>query len=114
VINKSQLTNILKLITRARHENARELLGGEPKGLVLPPHVFADVTNNMTIAKEETFGPVAAIIKVGSEEKALEVANATPYGLSAAVITCDCERGLKFAERLQAGMTHVNDLYCFP
>jgi aldehyde dehydrogenase (NAD+) len=109
VMNKSQLTKILKLITRARDENARELLGGEPKGLVLPPHVFADVTNNMTIAKEELFGPVASIIKVANEEKALEVANATPYGLSAAVITRDCERGLKFAVRLQAGMSHVND-----
>jgi aldehyde dehydrogenase (NAD+) len=63
----------------------------------------------MTIAREELFGPVAPVIKVRDEEKALAVANATSYGLSAAVMTRDAERGLRFARRVQAGMTHVND-----
>ena len=84
-------------------------MGGEPQGLVLPPHVFLDVTNDMAIAREEQFGPVASIIKVRGEAEALEVANATSYGLSAAVVTRDVERGLRFALRIQAGMTHVND-----
>ena len=109
LINKGQLQRVLKLIGKAREEGARQVVGGEPDGLVLPPHVFADVTSDMTIAREEIFGPVAPIIKVPSEEKALEVANGTSYGLSAAVVTRDLERGLRFAQRIEAGMTHVND-----
>jgi aldehyde dehydrogenase (NAD+) len=89
LINKGQLQRVSKLIATARGEGARQVLGGEPDGLVLPPHVFADVTNDMTIARDEIFGPVAPVIKVGSEEKALAVANATSYGLSAAVVTRD-------------------------
>jgi aldehyde dehydrogenase (NAD+) len=71
--------------------------------------VFTDVRNDMALARDEIFGPVAPIIKVEDEEKALEVANATSYGLSAAVVTRDVERGLRFAQGVQAGMTHVND-----
>jgi aldehyde dehydrogenase (NAD+) len=109
VINRSQLQRLQKLIEKAREEGARQVIGGEPRGLVLPPHVFVDVTNDMAIAQDELFGPVATIIKVRGEEEALEVANATAYGLSAAVVTRDVERGLRFARRIQAGMTHVND-----
>ncbi len=109
VISKSQLQKLQKHIERARSEGAVQVLGGEAEGLVLPPHVFTDVTNDMAVARDELFGPVAPIIKVKDEERALEVANATPYGLSAAVVTRDVERGLRFARRIQAGMTHVND-----
>lgn len=109
VINKNRLQALLKHIQQGREEGARQVLGGEPDGLVLPPHVFTDVRNDMALARDEIFGPVAPIIKVKDEEKALEVANATSYGLSAAVVTRDVERGLRFAQRVQAGMTHVND-----
>ncbi|MDB5351459.1 MAG: Aldehyde dehydrogenase [Planctomycetota bacterium] len=109
IINASQLKHIQKNIEKARADGARQLLGGEPRGLVLPPHVFVDVTNDMAIAQEEQFGPVVSIIKVSGEEEALDVANATSYGLSASVATRDLERGLRFALRVQAGMTHVND-----
>src|SRR5216683_3855951 len=77
--------------------------------LVLPPHIFADVKNSMAIAQEETFGPIAPIIKVHGEAEALRVANDTEYGLTSAVFTGDIERGARFALRVQAGMTHVND-----
>jgi aldehyde dehydrogenase (NAD+) len=63
----------------------------------------------MSVARDELFGPVGPIIRVSGEEKALEVANATSYGFSAAVVTRDVERGLLFARKIQAGMTHVND-----
>ena len=109
VINQSQLRRLRENIEKARSEGARQAVGGEPQGLVLPPHVFLDVTNDMAIAREEQFGPVASVIKVRGEAEALEVANATTYGLSAAVVTRDVERGLRFALRVQAGMTHVND-----
>ena len=109
VINEHQLQGLLQRIEKARAEGARQIVGGEPQGLVLPPHVFVGATNDMSIAQEELFGPVVSIIKVQSEEQALAVANATSYGLSAAVVTRDLERGARFARRLQAGMTHVND-----
>ncbi len=109
VINESQLRRHQEHIERARAEGARQVVGGEARGLVLPPHVFVGVTNDMTIARDELFGPLVGIIKVRDEGEALEVANSTTYGLSAAVVTRDLGRGLRFARRVQAGMTHVND-----
>lgn len=109
VINRSQLEKHLEHIAKGRAEGARQLVGGDPEGLVLPPHVFADATNDMSIAKEELFGPIAPILRVRGDQQALEVANATEYGLSASVVTSDLERGSRFALQIQAGMTHVND-----
>jgi aldehyde dehydrogenase (NAD+) len=87
----------------------RGAVGSPPRGLVLPPHVFVGATNEMSIAASELFGPVVPIIKVRGDEEALRVANATEYGLSAAVFTRDLQRGARFAQRVHAGMTHVND-----
>jgi aldehyde dehydrogenase (NAD+) len=109
VINAKQLAAMTDLMKAARDAGARQLLGGDPDGLVLPPHVFADVTNDMPIAKNETFGPIAPIIRVDGEAEALQVANDTEYGLSSAVFTRDESRGLRFALGIQAGMTHIND-----
>jgi aldehyde dehydrogenase (NAD+) len=109
LINRQQLEKLLDNIEKARAGGARQVLGGEPKGLVVPPHVFVDARNDMSVAQNELFGPAVAIIKVRGEQDALEVANATSYGLSSAVVTRDLERGARFARRLQAGMTHVND-----
>jgi len=109
IINQQQLNAVQARIRKARSSRAREVLGGEPQGLVLPPHVFVDVTNDMPIAREEIFGPVAPIIKVQNDDEALRVANDTEHGLSSAVFTRDFERGLQFALGVQAGMTHVND-----
>ena len=96
-------------IEGARAAGARQVVGGDPQGQVLPPHVFVDVTNEMQIAQDEMFGPIAPIIKVNGEGEALRVANDTQYGLSSAVFTRDQERGVRFALGVQAGMTHVND-----
>jgi aldehyde dehydrogenase (NAD+) len=109
VINRQQLQRLLERIEQARAAGARQILGGAPQGLVLPPHVFVDATNGMSVAAEELFGPVVAVIKVRGEDDAVRVANETSYGLSAAVFTRDVERGNRFAQRVQAGMTHVND-----
>ncbi len=109
VINARQMEAHIKHIESARAEGARQVLGAEPQGLVLPPHVFVDVNNDMRIAQEETFGPIAPIIKVSGEAEALRVANGTPYGLSSAVFTGDRERGVQFALGLKIGMTHIND-----
>ena len=109
LINRQQLQRLLERIEQARAAGARQIVGGAPQGLVLPPHVFVDATNDMSVAAEELFGPVVPVIRVRDENDALRAANETSYGLSAAVFTGDVERGNRFAQRVQAGMTHVND-----
>jgi aldehyde dehydrogenase (NAD+) len=109
VINSEQLEKMLDLIKRSSDAGARRILGGDPNGLVLPPQVFVDVSNDTPIAKFETFGPIAPIIKVTGESEALRIANDTPFGLSSSVFTRDEARGLRFALGIQAGMTHIND-----
>ena len=79
-----------------------------PTGRLLPPHVLLG-TNDMATAAEEVFGPVATIIKAEDEDDALRIANDTSYGLSSAVFTADVDRGVRFARKVEAGMTHVND-----
>ena len=109
IINESQLDGLLERIREARASGVREVVGGEPQGLVLPPHVYADVTNDHYVAREELFGPIAPIIRARDEEDALRIANDTEHGLSSAVFTRDVDRGLRFAQRIQSGMAHVND-----
>ena len=109
VINKKQLASHLEHIQSAHAAGARMMTGGAPNGQVLPPHVFADVRNDMGLAQEELFGPIAPLIRVSSEAEALQAANDTQYGLSSCVFTRDKERGVRFALGVEAGMTHVND-----
>jgi aldehyde dehydrogenase (NAD+) len=109
LINRGQLDKLMENIEKGRAEGARQVIGGEPRGLVVPPHVFVDAANDMAIAQNELFGPVVAVIKVRGDDAALEAANATSYGLSSAVVTGDLERGARLAARIEAGMTHVND-----
>jgi aldehyde dehydrogenase (NAD+) len=109
IINPSQLKRMMGFMNQARKEGARQVLGGEPQGLVLPPQVFVDVTNDMAIARNETFGPVAPLIKVNGDAEALRVANDTEYGLSSAVFSGNEARATRFALGIEAGMTHIND-----
>jgi aldehyde dehydrogenase (NAD+) len=109
IISRKQLEGLQERIAEARARGARQRLGGDARGLVLPPHVFADVKNGMLVAREELFGPVAPIIRAESEDEALALANQTTFGLSSCVFAGDAERGVRFAQRLQAGMAHVND-----
>ena len=109
IINQKQIKSHLDHIQGAKSAGAREVVGGELQGQVLPPHVFVDVRNDMQIAQEELFGPIAPIIKVQDESEALRVANDTDLGLSSAVFTRDRDRGVQFALGIEAGMSHVND-----
>jgi aldehyde dehydrogenase (NAD+) len=111
IINRKQLEGIQDKVAQAREDGAEQVLGGDPTGpigSVLPPHVLLG-TNDVATARQEVFGPVATIIRVSGEDEALAVANDTEYGLSSAVFTRDTERGVRFALRVEAGMTHVND-----
>ncbi|SFU32910.1 aldehyde dehydrogenase (NAD+) [Nitrosomonas eutropha] len=109
IINESQFKGLCSRIKEAVSAGARKVVGEEAQGLVLPPHVFADVTNEMHVAQTESFGPIAPFIRVRGEEEALKIANDTDLGLAAAIFTRDVERGLRFAQRLESGMAHVND-----
>jgi aldehyde dehydrogenase (NAD+) len=111
VINAGQVDSIREKVSRAVEDGADLILGGDPTGptgQVLPPQVLVG-DNTVATAAEEVFGPVATIVKANDEEHALHLANDTEYGLSSGVYTRDEDRGLDFALRVQAGMTHVND-----
>lgn len=111
VIDDEQCAGVQDVVARSVEQGARLLLSGEPTGpagRVLPPHLLL-AENGAPTACEEVFGPVATVIRAADEEDALRIANDTEYGLSSAVYTRDAERGVRFARRLRAGMTHVND-----
>lgn len=110
IINTSQLEGLQQKIAKAKEEGASVLLEGEIQGQMVPPHVFGDVTPDMEISREEIFGPLVGIQKARDEQHALELANATEFGLSSAVFSGDLDRGQRFARKIRAGMTHVNDM----
>ena len=110
VINTRQLDGLKTKVSTAQAEGATLLVGNEPQGNVMPPHVFGNVTADMEIAREEIFGPLVGIQSARDAEHALELANSTEYGLSSAVFTRDISKGVDFAQRIRAGMTHLNDM----
>ena len=115
VANKDQRATIETYIQSAIDEGAKLVLGGkrptEPpldRGYFVMPTVFTNVTQNMRIAREEVFGPVVGFLKFSSDEKVIEAANDSVFGLCASVWTKDVARGIKFANELQAGTVWVN------
>lgn len=110
IINQSQLAGLVRKVQHAKDQGARVLLDGEPEGLVMPPVVFGDVDPTWDIAMQESFGPLAPIIVAHGEDEALRFANMSDYGLSSAVVGRDVERATAFALKIDAGMTHVNDM----
>jgi aldehyde dehydrogenase (NAD+) len=110
----AQFKKVQGLIEQGIKEGAKVVAGGPgrpdglSKGYYTRPTVFANVNNNMTIAREEIFGPVLVIIPYKDEEDAVRIANDTPYGLSGYVSSGDPERAKRVAARLRTGMVHVN------
>ena len=90
-------------------KGAKVLAGGEAEGSVYRATLLTDVPADSDLARLETFGPVAAIEVVDSPDEAVDRANATAYGLSSGIITSDTDRGMRLAQRIQAGIVHVND-----
>ena len=110
IINKAQLEGLQQKIAKAKQQGAKVLLEGEIHGQMVPPHVFGEVTPDMEISREEIFGPLVGIQRARDEQHALELANGTEFGLSSAVFSGAPGRGLAFARKIRAGMTHVNDM----
>ena len=90
-------------------KGARVLAGGNAVGPCYEATLVADVPEDSELAKVETFGPVAVIELVDSADEAVARANATPYGLSAGILTSDTDRGFALAQQIDAGIVHVND-----
>ena len=109
MINKKQIEKVMGLIKQSIDEGAKLEVEGRLVGNVIEPHILTEVTNEMTIAKNEIFGPVAAIIPVDSEEEAIRIANDCEFGLSGAVHSGSLERGINVAQQILTGMIHVND-----
>lgn len=113
IVDCGQMENVLKYIASGKAQGAKLLSGGErvmneTGGFYISPAVFADVTNDMTIANEEIFGPVLSIITFDTTEEAIAIANDTEYGLAAAIWTQDISKAHLVAKRLRAGTVHVN------
>ncbi|WP_375174136.1 aldehyde dehydrogenase family protein [Pseudooceanicola sp.] len=114
VVNESQFNKIQDLIQKGIDEGARLVAGGtgRPEGMnrgfFVKPTVFADANNQMTIAREEIFGPVLTIMPFDTMEEAIEIANDTPYGLTNYVQTTDGEKANTMALSLRSGMVEMN------
>ena len=109
ITSPTQLAKVRAHLEDAVARGARVLIGGGGHGQYIEPTILTGVTPEMRCYHEETFGPVVALVAVKDVDEAVRLANDTTYGLSAAVITGDPERGMALADRLQTGMVHVND-----
>ena len=114
VVSEVQFNKIQGLIQKGIDEGASLVTGGVgrpdglAKGFYVKPTVFADVKNDMTIAREEIFGPVLVIVPYQTEEDAIAIANDTPYGLSGYVSSGNLDRARRVASRLRTGNVHLN------
>jgi aldehyde dehydrogenase (NAD+) len=105
----------MEFVERAKQEGARLVSGGEratggalSSGLFIQPTIFADATNEMTLAREEVFGPVLTIIPFADEDEAIRIANDTSFGLASAIWSRDINRVMRVSKAIRSGMVWVN------
>jgi aldehyde dehydrogenase (NAD+) len=114
LINTRQVERVLSYVSRGVDEGATLLCGGEragddlADGNFVTPALFTGVSNDMTIAREEIFGPVLTVLPFSSEEEAVAIANDTSYGLSATVWTNDLRRAMRMTKALRVGTVGIN------
>ena len=113
LISRGQMERVLGYVRVGREEGARVVTGGErileeTGGWFVPPTIFDNVRNDMTIAREEIFGPVLSVIEFDTEAEAVAIANDTPYGLAASLYTEDLNVAHRVARELRAGVVGVN------
>jgi len=109
IVNERQLARVDGIVQRSVAGGARLAVGGTHEGLFYRPTVLADVTTNLPVWTDETFGPVAPVVTFDTDEEALALANDSAYGLAGAVYSRSISRGLALAQRMRSGMVHVND-----
>jgi len=120
IINKRQLDRVMGFIEKAPSEGARLVAGGDrpggdlAQGNFVNPTLFADVDQNMTVVREEIFGPVLVAMPFEDEDDALRIANDTDYGLGAGVYTNNVARAFRVAKAVRAGTVGVNDYTVMP
>ena len=120
LINERQLHRVMGYIDTAQEQGARLVTGGTrldgdlAGGNFVAPTIFADVTNDATIAQEEIFGPVLAVVPFDDEDEAIRLGNATEYGLGASVWSGDVKRAFRVARALRAGLVGVNGFQLEP
>jgi aldehyde dehydrogenase (NAD+) len=114
VVSKAQFDKVQRLIEAGMAEGAKLVVGGPgrpdglTKGYFVKPTVFANVSNDMTIARDEIFGPVLVIIGYKDEADAIRIANDTAYGLAGYVSSADLERARNVARQIRSGNVHIN------
>jgi aldehyde dehydrogenase (NAD+) len=113
LVNRQQYERVLGYLEIGKDEGAKVVTGGTrpahlPVGYYIEPTVLLGVENSMRIAREEIFGPVASIIEYDDEDDALAIANDTPYGLNAAVMSADETHALEVARRIHSGTANIN------
>jgi acyl-CoA reductase-like NAD-dependent aldehyde dehydrogenase len=116
MVDAAQRDKVLAYLRTGLEEGARLVTQGTlpsedrlKDGYWVAPTVLADVTADMTVAQEEIFGPIACVMRFRTEDEAIEIANGTAYGLTAAICTTDLTRADQIARRLEAGMVFVNN-----
>lgn len=121
VIYESQLKKVLSCVEKGKAEGARLVVGGKRltdgalgEGFFMAPTIFADVTNDMSIAQEEIFGPVVVIQKFSTEEEVIKLANDSIYGLGGGVFTTNLNRAIRVARGVHTGRMWVNTYNSFP
>lgn len=110
VASPAQAKRVAGYIEKGKAEGARLVTGGNVTGCFVEPTIFADVNNDMTIAREEIFGPVLTVLPYDTLEEAIAIANDSPYGLNGAVYTLDNEKALSIAKQIRSGTVAQNGL----
>ena len=108
LINDRQVDRVKSQIDDAVKKGGKIVLGGKVEGRFVEPTIITNVTPEMSLYTDETFGPVVSVIPFGSDEEAISIANDTEYGLSSGIITKDEYRALEMAKKLETGMCHIN------
>lgn len=108
VVDRKTVDHVNALIEDAVAKGGQLLAGGKGETVLMPATVVAGVTSDMKLYRDESFGPVVALIRARDEAHAVEIANDSEYGLSAAVFTRDTARGLAVARQIRSGICHVN------
>ena len=115
LVDQNQLDTVLKYIEIGKKEAGAPKIGGNrltagglEKGYFVEPTIFADVEESMTIAQEEIFGPVLAVMRAKNFDDAMRIANNTPFGLSSSIQTTNLSRVFEYIPRAEAGLLTVN------